>query len=45
MIQAEPALKPLSFQACWADTPGSSLAPAVTRLAQEVAEAAGKDTG
>lgn len=44
LIQAEPTLRPLSFQACWADTPGSSLAAAVTRLAQEVAEAAGKDT-
>lgn len=37
LIQAEPALQPLSFQACWADTPGSGLAAAVTRLAQEVA--------
>ena len=37
LIPAEPALQPLSFQACWADTPGSGLAAAVTRLAQEVA--------
>ena len=40
VVQAEPALQPLSFQACWADAPGSGLAAAVTRLAQEVAGAA-----
>ena len=33
LIQAEPALQPLSFQACWAATPGSGLAAAVTQLA------------
>ena len=37
VVQAEPAVQPLSFQACWADMPGSDLAAAVTRLAQEVA--------
>lgn len=42
VIQTEPALQPLSFQACWTDAPGSGLAAAVTRLAQEVAAG---DTG
>ncbi len=42
LITAEPALQPLSFQACWAGTPGSGLAAAVTRLAQEVAAEAGR---
>jgi len=37
VVQADPPLQPLSFQACWSDTPGSALAEAVTRLAQEVA--------
>ena len=40
VVQAEPALRPLSFQACWADTPGSGLAAAVALLAQEVAREA-----
>lgn len=40
VVQAEPALQPLSFQACWADTPGNGLCAAVTRLAQEVAHQA-----
>lgn len=37
VVQAEPPLQPLSFQACWSDTPGSGLAAAVARLAQDVA--------
>ena len=45
VVQAEPALQPLSFQACWADTPGSSLAAAVARLAREVARTAAAGNG
>ena len=37
VVQAGPPLQPLSFQACWSDTPGSALAEAVARLAQQVA--------
>ena len=37
VVQAEPAVQPLRFHACWADAPGGGLAAAVVRLAQEVA--------
>ena len=32
VLDAEPALQPLSFTACWSDTPGSAVPDAVTRL-------------
>ena len=37
VLDAEPALQPLSFTACWSDTPGSAVPDAVTRLAQSIA--------
>ena len=37
LLDAEPALHPLLFTACWTETPGSTLAEAVTRLAQSIA--------
>ncbi len=37
VLDAEPALQPLAFSACWTETPGGGLAAAVTRLAKEVA--------
>ena len=43
VIQDEPAVPPLVFEACWADAPGSSLCAAVARLAQEVANEATAD--
>jgi len=45
VVQAEPPLQPLSFQACWSDTPGSGLAAAVARLAQDVAGQAATGQG
>lgn len=39
VLQAEPALQPLAFSACWTETPDNGLAAAVTRLAKEVADA------
>ena len=39
VLDAEPALQPLAFFACWTETPGNGLAAAVTRLAKEVADA------
>lgn len=45
VVQAEPPLQPLSFQACWSDTPGSGLAAAVARLAQDMAGQAATGQG